>query len=45
VPLSTPALEIIEKMAAIRTGELIFSGCNEGTPLSNMAFLMLWFTL
>lgn len=41
VPLSARALAIIEKMAAIRSGELVFPGGKEGRPLSNMAFLML----
>lgn len=41
VPLSAPALAIVEKMAAIRSGEFVFPGGREGRPLSNMAFLML----
>ncbi len=41
VPLSAPALAIIEKMVAIRSGEYVFPGGKEGRPLSNMAFLML----
>jgi len=41
VPLSAPALAIVEKMAAIRTGIFVFPGGKEGRPLSNMAFLML----
>jgi len=35
------ALAIIERMAAIRSGEFVFPGGKEGRPLSNMAFLML----
>lgn len=41
VPLSAPALAIVEKMAMIRSGEFVFPGGKEGRPLSNMAFLML----
>jgi integrase len=41
VPLSAPALAIIEKMAAIRSDAFVFRGAKEGRPLSNMAFLML----
>lgn len=41
VPLSAPALAIVEKMAAIRSGDFVFLGGKEGRPLSNMALLML----
>ena len=41
VPLSDAALSIVEKMAAIRSGEFVFPGGKAGRPLSNMAFLML----
>ena len=41
VPLAPPALAIVEKMAAIRSGEFVFPGGKEGRPLSNMALLML----
>lgn len=41
VPLSAPALAIVDNMAAIRSGEFVFPGGKEGRPLSNMGFLML----
>ena len=41
VPLSTPALAILEQMAAMRDGEFVFPGGKAGRPLSNMALLML----
>jgi integrase len=41
VPLSAPALAIVEKMAALRSGDFVFAGAKEGRPLSNMVFLML----
>jgi integrase len=41
VPLSAPALAIVESMVAIRSGAFVFPGAREGRPLSNMAFLML----
>jgi integrase len=41
VPLSGAALAIVEKMAALRSGEFVFPGGKEGRPLSNMALLML----
>ena len=41
VPLSTPALAILEQMAATRDGEFVFPGGKAGRPLSNMALLML----
>lgn len=37
VPLSVPALALLRKMAAIRTGEYVFPGARRGQPLSNMA--------
>jgi integrase len=40
VPLSKPALAIVEKMDAIRSGEFVFPGQAQGRPLSNMALLM-----
>jgi integrase len=41
VPLSDAALAIVEKMAAIRSGDFVFPGGKSNRPLSNMAFLML----
>jgi integrase len=41
VPLSDAAMAIVEKMAAIRSGDFAFPGAKEKRPLSNMAFLML----
>jgi integrase len=41
VPLSAAALAIVEKMAAIRSGDFVFPGGKEGRPLSDMALLML----
>jgi integrase len=41
VPLSNAALAIVEKMAAIRSGEYVFPGGKAGRPMSNMALLML----
>ena len=40
VPLSGSATAILEQMAAIRSGEFVFSGANPGRALSNMALLM-----
>ncbi|HEX5453384.1 MAG TPA: integrase arm-type DNA-binding domain-containing protein [Stellaceae bacterium] len=40
VPLSNRAVEIVESMAAIRSGEFVFPGIRAGRPLSNMALLM-----
>ncbi|MGQ0444953.1 MAG: tyrosine-type recombinase/integrase [Beijerinckiaceae bacterium] len=37
VPLSDPALEIIEKLAGARQGNFVFPGQKLGKPLSNMA--------
>jgi integrase len=41
VPLSDAAMAIVEKMAAIRSGDFAFPGAKANRPLSNMAFLML----
>lgn len=41
VPLSDAAIAVVEKMAAIRSGDFLFSGAKAERPLSNMAFLML----
>jgi integrase len=41
VPLSKPALALVEKMAEIRDGEFLFPGGKSGRPLSNMSMLML----
>jgi integrase len=41
LPLSKPALAIVEKMAEIRDGDFVFPGDNPGRPLSNMSMLML----
>lgn len=40
VPLTEQALEILNGMAAVRTGEFIFPGPRRGRPLSNMAMRM-----
>jgi integrase len=40
VPLSDPALAILEKLAAVRQNEFVFPGGKVGRPLSNMALLM-----
>jgi integrase len=40
VPLSDAALAIVERLAAIRSGDFVFPGAREGRPLSNMAMLM-----
>jgi integrase len=40
VPLSAPALAILERMAVIRTGSHVFPGGKAGKPLSSMALLM-----
>ncbi|WP_247895893.1 tyrosine-type recombinase/integrase [Azospirillum brasilense] len=44
VPLSTPAIALLRKMAAIRTGtspnDLVFPGQRDARPLSNMAMAM-----
>jgi integrase len=41
VPLSGPALAIIEEMQRARESDFVFPGGKVGRPLSNMAFLML----
>jgi integrase len=41
VPLSAPALAIVEKMAAIRQSDFLFPGGKANRPLSSMAFLMM----
>jgi integrase len=41
VPLSAPALAILDELAERRTGEFIFAGGVAGRPLSNMAMLQL----
>lgn len=40
VPLTGPALTLLRKMAAIRTGEFVFPGQAPRRPLSNMAMAM-----
>jgi integrase len=40
VPLSAPALAVLDRMAKIRLGEFVF-GSSEHRPISNMAMLML----
>ena len=40
VPLSEPALAILEKLAGAKTGEFVFPGQRAGKPLSNMALEM-----
>jgi integrase len=41
VPLSAPALTILEAMATIREGDFVFPGRQAGRPQSNMSLLML----
>src|SRR5262249_15904357 len=41
VPLSAPAIAILEDMAKLRDGEFVFPGAKRGRPLSDMAMLML----
>jgi integrase len=41
VPLSQPAIAILEKMQAIRLNNYVFPGGRRGQPLSGMAMLML----
>jgi integrase len=41
VPLSEPALAILEAMREVREGDFVFPGGKANRPLSNMAFLML----
>jgi integrase len=40
VPLSSPALAIIEEMQAIRDGDFVFPGIKTKRPLSDMAMAM-----
>jgi integrase len=40
VPLSDPAMAIVEAMTALRQGDFIFPGSKARRPLSNMALLM-----
>jgi integrase len=43
VPLSDAAMEVLERMAAVRTGELVFFGRKLGQPLTDMSLLrVLW---
>ena len=41
VPLSPHAIEIVQRMAAARTGDFVFPGNRANRPLSNMALEML----
>jgi integrase len=41
VPLSKPAMEILEKLSEPRLGDFVFPGLKRGKPLSNMALAML----
>src|SRR5262249_30070563 len=41
VPLSAPAIIILQAMAEIREGDLVFPGARQGRPLSDMSLLML----
>jgi integrase len=41
VPLSDAALVVLERMQAVRDGDLVFPGAKRGKPLSNMAMLVL----
>ena len=41
VPLSPRAIEIVQRMAAVRTGDFVFPGNRPDRPLSNMALEML----
>lgn len=40
VPLSAPALALLRKLEAIRTGDFLFPGNRPGKPLSNMSMAM-----
>src|SRR5262249_13872270 len=40
VPLSHAAIEILEKMRAIWTGDFVFPGSRSGQPISSMAMAM-----
>jgi integrase len=41
VPLSAPAIAVLEAVKEIRVGEYVFPGGKKGRPLSNMAMLVL----
>ena len=41
VPLSAPAVAVLERMAKLRTGEFVFSGQSSGRPLSGTALRLL----
>lgn len=41
VPLSEPAIAILEKMQSSRLSDYVFAGGRRGRPLSSMAMLML----
>jgi integrase len=41
VPLSGPALAVLQRMAGIRSGDFVFAGGRRGRPLSNMSMLMM----
>ena len=41
VPLSAPAIAVVEALKQFRTGEQVFPGGKSGKPLSNMAMLVL----
>jgi len=41
VPLSSPAIAVLERMSKIANGEHVFFGQSSGRPLSNMALLVL----
>jgi integrase len=40
VPLSKPAIGILEKLGEVRLGDFVFPGLKRGKPLSNMALAM-----
>jgi integrase len=40
VPLSSPALAVLQRMLAIRDGELVFPGLRRGRPLRNMSVFL-----
>lgn len=40
VPLSVPAVALLQKLAAVRTSDIVFQGHSAGTPLTLMAPLM-----
>jgi integrase len=41
VPLSAPAIAVLERMSKLTNGEYVFFGQSSGRPLSNMALLVL----